>query len=166
MRNNRLLYLLIVVMIVALDQGSKSLARLFLSDGKVIHLLGDDLIWLQLTFNPGIAFGIRILSPIVLTVIAFIAAVGLSIYLFRHHELPLFQGTPFAFIIGGAIGNLICRIRFGEVTDFVSVDFPDFIMTRWPTFNVADAAISVSVTYLLIMSLFVREKYRISENAE
>ena len=166
MRNNRLLYLLIAVMIVALDQGSKSLARLCLADGEVVHLLGDDLVWFQLTYNPGLAFGIKILSPGILTVIAIIAAVGLSVYLYKHPGLPLLQGIPLAFIIGGAIGNMICRIRFGEVTDFISINFPDFIMTRWPTFNIADSAVSVSVIYLLIMTFFVKDKCRVSEDAE
>ena len=166
MRSNRLLYLLIAVVIIALDQGSKSLARIFLSDGGIVHLLGGDLVWFHLIYNPGTAFGIRILSPVVLTIIAFIAALGLSVYLYKQPGLPLSQGMPLAFIIGGALGNMICRIRFGGVTDFISIDFPDFIMTRWPTFNIADSAVSLSVIYLLIMSFFVKEKYQVSEDVE
>lgn len=66
---------------------------------------------------------------------------------------------PLAFIAGGAIGNLIDRIRLGYVIDFIDVDFFDidlfgFQLERWWTFNIADAAISCSIVFLIVYMLF------------
>jgi len=56
--------------------------------------------------------------------------------------------------MGGAIGNTIDRLLYGYVIDFIDVDLPDWLMERWPVFNVADSAVSVGVTLLLIVMLF------------
>ena len=56
-------------------------------------------------------------------------------------------------IIGGAIGNTIDRMYYGYVIDFIDVDMPDWIMPRWHVFNIADAAVSVSVVLLAVMFL-------------
>jgi len=50
---------------------------------------------------------------------------------------------------GGAVGNLICRVRYGEVVDFVFLHWGDWY---WPAFNVADSAISVGAVVILIAS--------------
>lgn len=60
------------------------------------------------------------------------------------------EALPFALIIGGALGNLIDRLRFGYVVDFVHWYWRDF---HWPVFNVADAAISVGAVSLIVFSL-------------
>ncbi len=60
---------------------------------------------------------------------------------------------PLACIAGGAIGNIIDRLRLGQVVDFIDIDFfdmPFLGIERWWTFNIADAAISCSIVYLLI----------------
>ena len=56
-----------------------------------------------------------------------------------------------AFILGGAIGNLVDRVRFGYVVDFIHVYWRSY---QWPDFNVADSAISVGVILLVLESLF------------
>ncbi len=61
-------------------------------------------------------------------------------------------------ILGGAFGNLIDRIFFGGVTDFIWWDFPDFIMERWPVFNIADSSIVVAICLLVVYYLFFREE--------
>lgn len=62
---------------------------------------------------------------------------------------------PLSFIAGGAIGNVIDRIRLGKVVDFIDVDFFDvnlfgYHLDRWWTFNIADAAITCSILFILI----------------
>jgi signal peptidase II len=61
------------------------------------------------------------------------------------------EALPFALIIGGAIGNLIDRLRFGYVVDFVHWYWRDF---SWPVFNVADSAIVAGAVLLVVASLF------------
>ena len=61
-------------------------------------------------------------------------------------------------VLGGALGNLIDRVLFGPVTDFFSMDFPDFIMERFPVFNIADSSIFIGVVLLIIDMLFIKDK--------
>lgn len=65
---------------------------------------------------------------------------------------PLILAAGLALVLGGAIGNLIDRIRFGYVTDFIQVWFGDW---AFPSFNVADSAISVGAALLVIDALFL-----------
>jgi len=163
-RNNRPLYLLIAGVIVLLDQVSKLLIRHYFRPGESCRLFDSDLIWIVYVQNSGMAFGIRIIPPFVLAIIAFIAAVALGIFIFRHPHLTYWHGVPFSLIMGGAIGNLIDRLTIGEVVDFISVDFPDFIMPRWPVFNVADSSLSVGIVSLILITLFRGQQ--LSENRE
>jgi len=59
---------------------------------------------------------------------------------------PKLVQLALALILGGAVGNLIDRLLFGRVTDFFDFDFPNFIITRWPVFNIADSAVTIGVT--------------------
>jgi signal peptidase II len=61
---------------------------------------------------------------------------------------------PLALVIGGALGNLIDRVRFGHVTDFIEVYYRQW---SWPAFNVADSAISVGAVLLIVFGLGVRK---------
>ncbi len=151
MIRNRLLYLLISVSITVIDQITKFIIRSKLISGEPpIRPFDNDLVWLVLVMNPGSAFGMRFLPPVILSIINIVAIIGISIYLYRHSNLKLFQGVPFALITGGAIGNLIDRLTLGAVVDFLSIDIPDWFMLRWPSFNVADSAVTTGVILLLI----------------
>ena len=129
-----------------------------LTSGEVVRIFDGDLLWLVLVFNPGLAFGVRLIPPVILTVIAFIASAGLAIYLFRASNLSRRHGMPLALVMGGALGNLVDRIILGKVIDFISVDMPDFIMPRWPVFNVADSAVSIGITCLVVFTIFHQHK--------
>ncbi len=139
---------------MVVDQYTKSLATEYLKDGALIKPFGSDVVWLLYVLNPGFAFGIRILPPIVLKLFALVAALGLGYYLFTHWSQPRMQNLSLTFIMGGAIGNLIDRFRIGEVIDFISVDMPDFIMDRFPVFNVADSMVSIGVVLLILHTFF------------
>ena len=70
--------------------------------------------------------------------------------LIRQRPLRLVFGTGLALLLGGALGNLIDRIRFGYVVDFLDIYFRDY---HWYTFNVADSAISVGAAFLILDAL-------------
>ncbi|NTV46215.1 MAG: signal peptidase II [Chlorobiales bacterium] len=146
---------LIVLSVIALDQATKLLAKdmLFYGPGEV-SLIGD---WLKFTYteNRGIAFGIELGGPLFVTFFAILATIGIVYYLYRSRRDNVFYTLAFSLILGGAIGNLIDRIVYGQVIDFIHFDlyrgyiFGKFI-ALWPIFNVADMAISFGVAILII----------------
>lgn len=101
--------------------------------------------------NPGAAFGFLATAPPAFRAVFFIAvtvaAVLLIVYYVRRYgsEEPQFL-FPLSLIMGGAVGNLIDRVRFGDVIDFLDVYIGAH---HWPAFNVADSAISIGAILLL-----------------
>ena len=76
-----------------------------------------------------------------------------------------------SFIAGGAIGNLIDRVAYGKVVDFIDFDFFDidlfgYTLQRWWTFNIADSAISCSIVFLLYLIIFKKMPDKTEEIAE
>jgi signal peptidase II len=103
--------------------------------------------------NTGAAFGIFQGHPLVFTVIDFIGiTVFLVLVLFLSRRWPfldrMWVRSGLALILGGTIGNLVDRLRLGQVTDFL-----DFKV--WPAFNVADASITVGVIILIFCIIFL-----------
>ncbi|CAN5793423.1 signal peptidase II [soil metagenome] len=97
--------------------------------------------------NTGSAFGLFQGQSAILMVLAMGAIVFLAAYYFRKARHDSLVGIALALQLGGAVGNVIDRIRYGYVVDFL--DFP-----RWPTFNMADSAITVGVVLLMYALLF------------
>jgi len=84
-------------------------------------------------------------------------AIGVILYMVRSYkDGSLFYPLSLALILGGAIGNMIDRVRMGEVIDFIDVHW---YQHHWPAFNVADSAISIGVFFLFIQ-MFIAEKSR------
>ena len=103
-----------------------------------------------LAWNPGISFSqLGHVDPWILSGLALAIVAGLFVWL-RRIERP-WPAIAIAFIIGGALGNVIDRMWFGAVVDFLSFHWRDWY---WPAFNLADSAITVGVALLLIDSLF------------
>ena len=151
-------YLWPTFIVIALDQLTKVVIRATMSPGESIPA-GGELFRLTHVQNTGVAFGLNPGSPIFLIIFNTIASVILLYLLLTAHREGAIAGPKtvrfsMALILGGAIGNLIDRILFGQVTDFLDCDFPDFIMTRWPVFNVADSAVSVGVTIWIAYMVF------------
>lgn len=135
--------------------------------GQSKNIIGD---FFKLTFveNPGIAFGIDVneTSKLLLSIFTLLAAIGIFYYLWKSRDQKLIVRLALAFILGGAIGNLIDRtfygvfygyekIFYGHVVDFFNIDFFDFTIfgrtyERWPIFNIADASVTIGVSLLLI----------------
>lgn len=85
-------------------------------------------------------------------VLATVVSGVIAVWIWRiRHEGQLILSAGLALVLGGAIGNLIDRVRFGHVTDFIQVWFGDW---AFPSFNVADAGISVGAAFLIIDALF------------
>ncbi len=102
--------------------------------------------------NPGAAFGILAENAIRLPFfigISCAATLGILWYVRKISRGKHWQLFSLGLILSGALGNLIDRIRFGEVIDFLDVHWYNY---HWPAFNVADSAICVGVTIMLICS--------------
>ena len=140
----------LVIFIVVLDQATKFVADLTLPLTVPVPVI-DNFFNLTYIRNPGAAFGIlaesneffrrAFLIGFPLVAVAFIGAM-----LLRLPEEEEWLITALSFVLGGAVGNLIDRIFYGEVIDFL--DFY-WSMYHWPAFNVADSFISVGVVMIV-----------------
>ena len=112
---------------------------------------------LVMGWNRGVSFGLfNSDSPVnvwLLPLVVVAVTAALVAWLWRA-ERP-WLGIGLGLVIGGAVGNLVDRLRFGAVADFL--DFHAFGW-HWPAFNVADSAITVGAAIILLESLFTREK--------
>lgn len=138
--------IIIFILVVILDQGTKHLVQDNMSLYSSIPVAGE---FIKFTFikNPGAAFGIMVGSRWLFLALSVLAC-GVMLYYFvnlpREEKWGRFALT---LIFGGAIGNLIDRILYGEVVDFLDVGLNAY---RWPIFNIADIAVSVGVILLFI----------------
>lgn len=133
--------LVVAVVIVALDQASKGGLRTALEPGERVDLiLGFELVRVG---NDGVAFGLLgdASSALVLTIT--LAALALVLAWFATDAGRPWLWLGVGMLVGGALGNLLDRVRAGEVTDFI--DPP-----MWPAFNLADVAITLGVVVLAL----------------
>jgi len=119
---------------------------------EVIQVVGD---YVRITYilNPGAAFGLFPGSRVALIAVS-VAAVIIVMVVGGKRKGRLDTVIPLGLILGGAIGNLIDRVRLGEVVDFVQVGIPPD--TYWPVFNAADAAVTAGVFWLALGLVFGR----------
>ncbi|HZM37151.1 MAG TPA: signal peptidase II [Burkholderiales bacterium] len=146
----------ISALIVVADQLSKWTALAFLVPGERIEVTG--FLNLVLVFNRGAAFSFLAAAPgwqtPLLIAIAGVAVAVVGILIVRDPGRRLLC-TGLALILGGALGNLIDRLRYGHVVDFVDLHAAGW---HWPAFNVADSGITVGAVILILESFVHREK--------
>lgn len=148
-RRSRLLWLVAIGVVIGLDQLSKYLADSLLSYGRPVEIL--PVLNMTLHYNTGAAFSM--LSDAggwqrwFFTAIAVGVSVYLLVWLMRLRREQWLLSMSLAMIVGGALGNLIDRLHLGHVVDFISVHWGT---SYFPTFNVADAAISVGAVLLVL----------------
>ncbi|MBT3865206.1 signal peptidase II [Candidatus Peregrinibacteria bacterium] len=131
---------LLILIFVALDQATKYLAETYISEK--IPLI-ENFLTLEKSHNPGIAFGIHV-NQIALLVITILLIAVLIHIAYKEINLRKTLGIlSVGLILGGAIGNLIDRIHYGHVIDFISFKF-------WPAFNLADLFIVTGVLMVVI----------------
>ena len=147
--------LAIVAGTVVLDQASKFLIERTMSLGDSIHVMGS---FLRLTYihNPNAAFGIGLGGSTIHMVFSLVAF-GLILYIL-YRTPPGQKGVQaaLALILGGAIGNLIDRVRMGEVIDFIDVGVRKY---RWPVFNVADSVVTIGALMLVFLYILDRDAH-------
>jgi signal peptidase II len=150
--------LVTAAVVAVLDQLTKAAVLAFLA-GRVF---GDPetitpFFNLALTYNRGISFGLfnggAGVNALVFSLVA-AAIVGVLIYWLRRASSPLLA-VAIGLIIGGAVGNVIDRLRLGAVVDFL--DFHVGAL-HWPAFNLADSAICIGVAAMLLDSLLLRRE--------
>ena len=134
-------FFVIAAAVFILDQITKIAVRAALDRGEAWPER-DWLLNIVNVSNSGAAFGILQGQTAFLIVTSLVGVAAIVLYyLYPPLEHGLLR-TALALQLGGAAGNLIDRVRFGEVTDFINFDF-------WPAFNVADASISIGVVTIL-----------------
>lgn len=138
----------VAVVVILADQVTKSFIWNTVGPGGDRLEIGI-LSWLRIIFvrNTGSAFGMFQGQSGVLTVLGFLALIMLGLLFYNNARRDALVAVALGLIAGGAIGNLIDRIRLGYVIDWI--DLP-----RFPTFNVADSAVTVGVTVLVFSLLF------------
>ena len=149
----------ITVIVITLDQISKAIVR------ANIPFSGEwmPLEWLAPYFrfvnweNTGAAFGVFQSGGLIFAILAVVISVFIVIYYPQIPREEKLSRVAIAMQMGGALGNLIDRIAFGPVTDFIAVG-------EFPVFNIADSNITVGVA-LLVLSLWINER-REKKNAE
>jgi signal peptidase II len=141
-------YLLAVVSVV-LDQVSKYLADSNLSYARPVEIL--PVFDLTLVYNKGAAFSF--LSDAggwqrwLFTAVSAVVTVVLIVWIKRIDRKQVLLAASLSLILGGAVGNLIDRVVFGYVIDFISVHWEEYY---FPAFNIADAAITVGTGFMLL----------------
>lgn len=144
-------FYLIALAIILADQVTKAIVVRSMRLGQSIPIVPG---YFDLTFvlNPGAAFSLLaelpewIRTPFFI-LISVAAVILIAVYRARHLRAHRLASVSLGLILGGAVGNLIDRVRYGVVVDFLDVHVYQY---HWPVFNVADSAISVGVTLLLI----------------
>lgn len=149
---SRYAFAITAVVTLAADIVTKRIIVSSLQLHEVIQVVGD---WIRITYilNPGAAFGLFPGSRMALIAIS-VAAVVIVLVVGAKRRGRLGSVIPLGLILGGAIGNLIDRVRLGEVVDFVQIGIPPD--TYWPVFNVADAAVTTGVFWLALGLVFGR----------
>lgn len=165
-------FFIVAVLLAIFDIFTKFMAKLyFLNEaGEVVkspvEIIGN-YFRLNFVYNPGVAFGIRVGGRYLLSAITIVLIIFIMVVLYKIDIKRKIEKFAYTLILGGALGNFYDRAVYGKVVDFFDSDFPDFIMERWPVFNVADSYVSIGMG-LLILQYFIldplnRRKNRLQE---
>ena len=149
---NALPWLSLSVLVIALDQLTKMIAVSGMALYDSIDVF-PGLSW-TLLHNYGAAFSFLNdgdgWQRWFFTVIAIMVSMAMGVWLARTPRGDWRTALPLALIIGGALGNLIDRLRYGYVVDFIDVYYGTW---HWPAFNIADSAITVGAVSLILLNL-------------
>jgi signal peptidase II len=131
----------VVAVVLAADQLVKAIVTSSLERGEERAIIAG--IELVNTRNTGVAFGQLQDGGVIVSAVIALALVALLVYFARHAHRRL-MWLPTGMLLGGALGNIVDRIREGAVVDFLKLPY-------WPAFNVADASITIGVVVLLVV---------------
>jgi signal peptidase II len=133
---------LVVLVVIGLDQLSKHAVEHSIAPGEERKLLPG--VQLVNTRNHGVAFGLLPGNHLGVTLLIALALIALLLYFARHAAEPLLW-LPTGMLIGGALGNIVDRVRDGAVTDFIKLPL------GWPPFNLADTSITLGIVILFLL---------------
>jgi signal peptidase II len=144
-------YLALLSAVVVLDQVTKAILVRSLPLHEYVPLI-DGLLSLSHVHNRGAAFGVLSdaslpYQPVLLSVLSIAALLAIAYYFVRLPPAARLPRVALALVLGGALGNLIDRVRLGYVEDFIHVYWREHV---WPDFNMADSAITVGVVLLIL----------------
>lgn len=134
---------LVLALVLALDQLTKHLVAHSIIQGEQVRFMPG--IELVDTRNHGVAFGLEAGNQLIVTILVGLALLALLVYFATQHAARPLIWLPTGMLLGGALGNLLDRIRDGSVVDFVQLPL------GWPPFNLADASIVLGVALLLFV---------------
>ena len=155
----RALGLGIAALVIVLDQLSKYwvLNGLHLRDAPMGHIELSPVFDLTFVWNTGVSFGLfkagSLAGRLALSAFALMVLAVMLVWLWRAHGRLM--AAALGLIIGGALGNLVDRLRFGRVVDFIDFSDVHFI---W-VFNIADSAISIGVLLMLMDAFFLQKRH-------
>jgi signal peptidase II len=157
-RRNRTVGLAVAALIFLVDQLLKYIVThpLQLQDRETFEIFSFfDLRW---TENPGVSMGFLIADSEVTRwlLVGLTAAIALFVFAWMWREKRRDDTIGLALVLGGALGNILDRVRFGYVVDFLDLHFGE--LRPFLVFNVADAAITIGVLLLLVRALLMRDK--------
>ena len=151
----RVMLISLIAAAVVADQLTKTAALSLLSQGTAVPVLPG--FNLSLGFNSGASFGMMggfmAGKPLLMAALTGALTIAFAVMAFRAQ--PALERAGFALVVGGALGNIIDRLRQGAVTDFLDFYWRDW---HWPTFNVADIAITLGTVLILAASLPLRRR--------
>lgn len=163
---------LISLVVLVLDQITKRYAVYHFGSMTKQNVLGEFLQW-TLVFNEGGAFSTKLGPTLFYTFASLAVMIFVLNFLYREAGKSRLLDIALSLIIGGALGNLLDRVRFGSVIDWIDVDFfdihipslnllffdtPAYDLTRWPVFNIADSAVTVGMVLLVIAMIISSRK--------
>ena len=156
---SRLPYFAVVLLVLFLDRWTKWLIDTKLLLNQTIFVI-DGFFNITYVRNTGVAFGIldsiqSSLKATVLAVLTVAAIIAVIVYSLRTPVNHRLLQVALSLILAGALGNLYDRVNYGYVIDFIEVYFREY---RWPSFNVADSAITTGVG-LLALELFRKDPH-------
>lgn len=143
---------IVFAIVLALDQISKAIIRATLDFGTPYR--GDVFFYFVRHQNTGLVGGVFSGVPYI-GYLAPLLAFAVLVYLYRHlNPVSRWQSLAYGLVLGGAVGNIIDRVVFGAVTDFLQFHFYfipfDFPWKYYPAFNLADSAIVIGVALLVL----------------
>lgn len=140
--------MIMIVLIIAFDQITKYFASLKLADGSVAKFI-PGVVQFKYAENTGMAFSMLSGARWVFIALTVVVCVGVFYYLFSNRCKSLWLYWSLGVILSGGIGNLIDRIRFGYVVDFIEPTFVNFAI-----FNIADCAVTCGAVVLVGYMLY------------
>jgi len=158
-------FILTSTTVIVVDHIIKWFVKTHMELNQTINVIGN-FFTISFIMNSGIAFGIfdQNKSPLKTPLLIIISIIALALIFYIFISLPKtvkLSGLSMGLVFGGAIGNIIDRVVRGRVVDFLDFDFPDisinflnFKLTRWPTFNIADSCVLIGIIMLLIIIIF------------